>query len=180
MWHFRGVGLVGAILTMAGVVGIGVMAGIGIGVLFSLIIVLRALAFPDDAVLGQVGPEEFRDMKRYPEAKAIPGVVIYRFSGPLFFANCGVFRKRAEELIETSPCPLHSFILDASAIFDVDLAACEVLSEFHRELRDRGIRLVIANLQDKVRDRLVRAWEVAATEKGLFSASLSSACGETL
>jgi MFS superfamily sulfate permease-like transporter len=180
MWHFRGVGLVGAILTMAGVVGIGVMAGIGIGVLFSLILVLRALAFPDDAVLGQVGPEEFRDMKRYPEAKAIPGVVVYHFSGPLFFANCGVFRNRAEELIETSPCPLHSFILDASAIFDVDLAACEVLSEFHRELRDRGIRLVIANLQDKVRDRLVRAWEVAATEKGLFSASLSSACGETL
>jgi len=180
MWHFRGVGLVGAILTMAGVVGIGVMAGIGIGVLFSLIIVLRALAFPDDAVLGQVGPGEFRDMKRYPEAKAIPGVVVYRFSGPLFFANCGVFRKRAEELIETSSCPLHSFILDASAIFDVDLAACEVLSEFHRELRERGIRLVIANLRGKVRDRLVRAWEVAATEKGLFSASLSSACGETL
>ena len=180
MWHFRGVGLVGAILTMAGVVGIGVMAGIGIGVLFSLIIVLRALAFPDDAVLGQVGPGEFRDMKRYPEAKAIPGVVVYRFSGPLFFANCGVFRKRAEELIETSSCPLHSFILDASAIFDVDLAACEVLSEFHRELRERGIRLVIANLRGKVRDRLVRGWEVAATEKGLFSASLSSACGETL
>ena len=180
MWHFRGVGLVGAILTMAGVVGIGVMAGIGIGVLFSLILVLRALAFPDDAVLGQVGPEEFRDMKRYPEAKAIPGVVVYHFSGPLFFANCGVFRNRAEELIETSSCPLHSFTLDASANFDVDLAACEVLSEFHRELRERGIRLVIANLRGKVRDRLVRAWEVAATEKGLFSASLGAACGGTL
>ena len=58
MWRFRGVGLVGARLTMAGVVGI--------GVLFCLIIVLRALAFPDDAVLGHVGPEEFRDLKRHP------------------------------------------------------------------------------------------------------------------
>jgi high affinity sulfate transporter 1 len=175
MWHFRGVGLVGALLTMAGVVGIGVMEGIGIGVLFSLVLVLRALAFPDDALLGQVGPEEFRDLKRYPEAKTIPGVVIYRFSALLFFANCGVFRSRAEELIATSPESLHSFILDASAIFEVDLAACEVLSELHDELRNRGIRLVLANIRSNVRDRLVRSWEVAATQKGLFSASLGAA-----
>ena len=175
MWRFRGAGLVGALLTVAGVVGIGVMEGIGIGVLFSLILVLRALAFPEDAVLGQVGPEEFRDLKRHPEAKAIPGVIVYRFSGPLFFANCGVFRNRAEELIETSPDPLHGFVLDASAIFEVDLAACEVLSEFHGELRDRGIRLVIANLRGNVRDRLVRGWEAAATEKGLFLASVGAA-----
>jgi MFS superfamily sulfate permease-like transporter len=59
-----------------------------------------------------------------------------------------------------------------------DLAACEVLSEFHRELRNRGIRLVIANLRGKVQDRLVRGWEVAATEKGLFSASLGAAVRE--
>ena len=175
MWRFRGAGLVAALLTMAGVVGIGVMEGISIGVLFSLILVLRALAFPDDAVLGQVGLEEFSDLKRYPDAKAIPGMVMYRFSGPLFFANCGRFRSRAEELVETSPFPLHSFILDASAIFDVDLVACEVLSEFHGELRKRCIRLVIANLRDSVRDRLVCGWKVAATEKELFSASLGAA-----
>jgi sulfate permease, SulP family len=175
MWHFRSAGLVGAVLTMAGVVGIGVMAGIGIGVLFSLISVLRALAHPGDAVLGQTGPEEFHDLKRYPEAKAIPGVVVYRFSSLLFFANCGFFRNRAEQLIETSPDPLHGFILDASAIFEVDLVACEVLSELHQNLRARGIRLVIVNLRDKVRDRLVRGWEVAATEKDLFMPSLGAA-----
>lgn len=175
MWRFRGAGLMAALLTMAGVVGIGVMEGIGIGVMFSLILVLKASAFPDAAVLGQVGPEEFRDLKRHPEAKAIPGVVVYRFSGILFFANCGAFRSRAEELIESSPDPLQGFVLDASAISEVDLAACEVLSELHEELRDRGIRLVIANLQGNVRDRLVRGWEVAAAEKGLFLASVGAA-----
>jgi sulfate permease, SulP family len=175
LWHFRGVGLVGAVLTMAGVVGIGVMEGIGIGVLISLVLVVKALAHPDDAVLGQTGPEEFHDVKRYPEAKPIPGVVVYRFSGPLFFANCGLFRGRVEQLIETSSEPLHGFVLDASAIFEVDFAACEVLSEFHQNLRDRGIRLVIANLRDKVRDRLFRGWEEAATEKGLFLVSLGAA-----
>jgi sulfate permease, SulP family len=175
MWRFRGVGLVGALLTIAGVVGIGVMEGIAIGVLFSLIIVLRALAFPADAVLGLLGPEEFLELKRHPEAKTIPGVVVYRFSAPLFFANCGAFRNRAEELIEQSCDPLHGFILDASAIFEVDLAACEVLSELHREMRDRGIRLVIAGLQNNVQDRLVHGWQAAAAESGLFSASLGSA-----
>jgi high affinity sulfate transporter 1 len=174
MWRFRGVGFVSALLTMAGVVGIGVMEGIGIGVLFSLILVVRALAFPDDAVLGQVGPEEFRDQQRHPEAKAIPGVVVYRFSGPLFFASCGAFRSRAEKLIDTSPESLHGFVLDGSAIIDVDLVACDVLSEFQEELRHRGIRLVIADLRDKVQERLVRGWEGAA-EPGLFWPSVGAA-----
>ena len=165
----------GALLTMAGVVGIGVLEGIAIGVLFSLIFVLQALTFPNDAVLGQVGPEDFRDVKRHSEAKVVHGMVLYRFMGLLFFANCTVFRDRAEELVQASPVPLHGFILDASAIFEVDLAACEVLADFHSELRDRGIRLVIANLRDEVRDRLVRGWEDAACEKGLFATSLRAA-----
>ena len=102
-------------------------------------------------------------------------MVIYRFSGPLFFANCEVFRTRAEELITTSPEPLRGFILDASAIFVIDLTASEVLAEFHEELRRRGIQLVIANLRGHVRDRLGRAWEAVGTEKGLFSVSVAGA-----
>jgi len=175
MWNFRRSGLALALLTLAGVVGIGVMQGIGIGVVLSLIILMKTLAFPEDAVLGRTGPEEFEDRQRHPEAQPIPGVIVYRFSSILFFANCGVFRSRAEQLIETSLEPVHGFILDASAISGVDLAACEVLSELHRELRERGIRLVIANLRGNVRERLLRGWDDAATEKGLFFASLSAA-----
>jgi MFS superfamily sulfate permease-like transporter len=175
MWRFRRAGLVAALLTMAGVVGISVMVGIGIGVLYSLILVLKSVAFPEDAVLGQVGPEEFYDRERHPEAKPIPGVIMYRFLSPLFFANCGAFRSRSEELIEASAEPVYGFVLDAGAIIEVDLAACEVLSEFHRDLRDRGIRLVIANLRGNVKDRLVRGWEGAATEQGLFLPSLGAA-----
>src|SRR5208283_1464435 len=175
MWHFRGAGLVIALLTLAGVVGIGVMEGIGIGVVFSLILVLKVLAFPDDAELGQVGPENFRDRKRDPLAKAIPGVIVYRFSGPLFFANSGVFRSRAEEIIGAAAEPVHGFVLDASAVFELDLVACEVLSELQESLRKRGIRLVIANLRGNVRDRLIRGWAGAATEPSLFFASLGAA-----
>lgn len=175
MWRFTGAGFVGALLTMAGVISLGVIEGIGLGVLFSIILVLRALAFPHDAVLCQVGPEEFHDLERCPEGDAIPGVVMYRFSGPLIFANCELFRNRAEELIAASPEPVHSFILDASAIFAVDLTASELLEDFYAELRAQNIRLVIANLRDYVRDRLVRGWEGAATEEGLFSISVANA-----
>jgi MFS superfamily sulfate permease-like transporter len=102
-----------------------------------------------------VGPDDFRDMKRYSDARAVPGVIVYRFSGTLLFFNCGLFRKRVEELVETFAEPLHGFILDASAIFEVDFVACEALSEFHEKLHKRGIRLVIANLRDDVQDRLM-------------------------
>jgi high affinity sulfate transporter 1 len=178
IWRFRGVGLVGALLTIAGVIGLGVLQGIAIGLVVSLIVVMKALAFPDDAVLGLLKTGEFRDMKRQSDAKRIPGIIVYRFMGPLFFANCSIFRDRTEELVETSPDPLHGFILDASAIFEVDLAACEVLSDFHRELGNRGIRLVIASLRGNVQDRLLQGWEEAATIEGLFAASLDAAVRE--
>ncbi len=175
MWHFRGVGLVGALLTLGGVIGIGVMEGIGIGVLFSLVLVLRALAFPDDAVLGTVGAEIFQDMQRHPEAKAISGVIMYRFSAPLFFANCGRFRGRVEELVEAAPEPLRAFILDASGIANLDLVACETLAELHEQLKTRGIRLLIAGLVGPVRERLHRGWALTATEQGLFFPSVGAA-----
>lgn len=175
IWRFRNVGLVGALVTLAGVVGAGVMPGILIGVAASLVYVLKSLAFPVDAVLGRVGQGEYCDMTRHPEAQTIPGVVVYRFSGPLFFANGSMFRDRAEAVIQEAPGPLHGFILDASAIFDVDLAACEVLADFHRTLRDRAVRFVIAHLRGEAQDRLVRGWEEAASEPGLFVASVDAA-----
>ena len=175
MWRFRRAGMVNSVLAFMGVVGFGVMQGIGIGVLCSLIILLKAVTLPDDAVLGQTESGEFRDRKRHPEAKTIPGLIVYRFMGPLFFANCRVFQNRAAKLIETSPDPLYGFVLDASGILDVDLAACESLSEFHEQLRDRGIRLVIANLRGNVQERLVIGWEAATTVEGLFAANVDAA-----
>jgi high affinity sulfate transporter 1 len=175
LWRFRGVGLAVAVLTAAGVIGIGVMEGIGIGVLCSMILLLKALAFPGDAVLTRVASGEFRDRGRYPEGKAIPGVMVYRFAAPLFFANCGLFRDRIDALIESSPEPLHAFILDASAFFDVDLAACETLDELHQTLGHRGIRFVIANLRGSARDRLILGWNAAGAEKSLFYPTLDAA-----
>lgn len=88
----RSGGLISAVLTMVGVVSFGIIQGIGIGVLFSLVLVLRALAFPTDAILGKTKDDDFHDENEFPDAEAIPGVIVYRFAGPLIFANCSVFR----------------------------------------------------------------------------------------
>jgi SulP family sulfate permease len=175
IWRFRGLGLIGALLTLAGVIGMGVMEGIALGVLYSIIMVLRELAFPADAILGEVGPGEFHDLAQHRDARAVPGVIVYRFSAPLFFVNCSFFRNRVEHFVETSKQPLRGLVLDGAAINHVDLAACETLADIQRDLGDRGIGLAIGGLRGRVRDQLARGWEAAATDKGLFYPSVGAA-----
>ncbi len=168
MWQFRGVALISAVLTMIGVVSFGIIQGIGIGVLFSLVLVLRALAFPTDTVLGKASDNRYHDIKEFPDAVPIPGIVIYRFSGPLVFANGNVFRNRAEELIASSIEDIHGFVLDASVIYEVDLSACETLSLFQFELKQRGITFVIANLRPNIRRSIAKGWKESAVDDDLF------------
>ncbi|MCE9625921.1 MAG: SulP family inorganic anion transporter [Deltaproteobacteria bacterium] len=175
MWRFRGAGFFGALLTFAGVVGIGVMQGIALGILYSLVLVLKALSFPDDAILGRNAEGEFHDLKRYPEAREIPGLILYRFSGPLFFANCGQFRSRVEGFLDAIQEPVKAVILDASGVINIDLAACELLSEIHEGLKNRGTRLEVANLRDFVKEQIFRGWEGSQDEPSLFFKDLNAA-----
>lgn len=168
MWEYRGVGIVSALMTMIGVVSFGIIQGIGIGVLFSLVLVVRAVAFPTDTTLGKTKDQRFRDEKEFPEAETVPGIIVYRFSGVLIFANSGIFRNRAEELISTSHEHIRGFVLDASGIIEVDMSACEMLSLFHKELEDRGIRLIITKLRKDMRKALIRGWLGPIDKNRLF------------
>lgn len=171
LWNFRGVGFIGAILVIAGVVGIGVMEGILLGVVFSLVLVLRALAFPNDSILGQTD-DGFHDMAYRLDAHRVPGVIIYRFSGPLFFANCGKFRSRVDELTRDTSESGKVFVLDGSVIFEVDLAACETLIEVSDLLRQRAIKLTIANLRHRVKATLTRGGVIDYIGEDAFCPSI--------
>jgi high affinity sulfate transporter 1 len=175
MWRFRRAGFIIALLTMAGIVGIGVIEGIAIGIFFSLVMVLKSLAFPGDAVLGRMNQGDFRDLNGNPQAKPVAGVIIYRFSGPLFFANCSLFHSRTDELIRSQAGELHGFILDASLVLDLDLSGCDTLGQLKSGLADRGIRLVIANLRAGAKEKLILDWGARAEEKGFLVASLEEA-----
>jgi high affinity sulfate transporter 1 len=150
LWRFRGISLAGALVTLVGVVVLGIMEGILLGVVFSLVLLLRALAFPPDAVLGRTPDGEWRDPAHRPEAEPVPGLLVYRFAAPLFFANCELFRERIEALVAGAAQPVTAVVVDGAAIHDVDIMACDMLVELDGELRSRGIRLAFGNLRDRV------------------------------
>ena len=161
LWRFRGISLAAALVTLAGVLALGIMEGILIGVVFSLILLLRALAFPPTAVLGRTPDGSWHDTAHRTDAVPVPGLMVYRFSAPLFFANCSLFRDRIEALIDMAPQPVRGVVVDGGAIHDVDLMACEMLVELDRELGERGIALAFGNLRDRVRRDIERGLSLA-------------------
>jgi sulfate permease, SulP family len=161
LWRFRGISLAAAMVTLAGVLALGIMEGILIGVVFSLILLLRALAFPPTAVLGRTPDGTWHDTNHRPDAVPVPGLLVYRFSAPLFFANCSLFRDRIEALVDAAPQPVRGVVVDGGAIHDVDLMACEMLVELDRELGQRGIALAFGNLRDRVRRDIERGLSLA-------------------
>jgi sulfate permease, SulP family len=161
LWRFRGISLAAALVTLAGVLTLGIMEGILIGVVFSLILLLRALAFPPTAVLGRTPDDTWHDTAHRTDAVPVPGLLVYRFSAPLFFANCSLFRDRIEALIDMAPQPVRGVVVDGGAIHDVDLMACEMLVELDRELGERGIALAFGNLRDRVRRDIERGLSLA-------------------
>ena len=150
LWRFRGISLAGALVTLVGVVVLGIMEGILLGVVFSLVLLLRALGLP---ARRRARPHARRRMAR-PRAPArgpaVPGLLVYRFSAPLFFANCELFRERIEALVAGAAQPVTAVVVDGAAIHDVDIMACDMLAELDSELRERGIRLAFGNLRDRV------------------------------
>lgn len=151
------------------------MQGITIGVACSLILLMRALAAPPDAVLGRIGPDDYHDIAGHPDAKAVPGIVVYRFSAPLFFMNCSQFRRRVESLVDEAGPSLRAVVLDGAAINGIDLAACELLSELKNDLQAHGIKMLFGNLRTHIRHRLVRGWEDAESDDDLFYPSVGAA-----
>jgi len=143
IWRFGRIGLVGALLTLAGVVAYGMIEGIALGVLFSMLNLLHSLAFPDDAVLGEHTTGDYADLALSPPPRSVAGLLIYRFGAPLIFVNSGRFRDRIEQLIEEAPSEVRGVIVDASQMLRIDLAAAELLVEIGQDLADRGIRFAL-------------------------------------
>lgn len=163
LWRFRGISLAGALVTLVGVVALGVMDGILVGVVFALVLLLRALAFPIGAVLGRTPDGRWHDTGYRADAVPVPGLLVYRFAAPLFFANCNQFRDRIEALIAAAPAavPVKGVVLDGGAIVDVDLMGCETLSEVYDTLQARGIGFAIGNLRDRVKRDIARGLTLA-------------------
>ncbi len=144
-----------AIVVTVGVLILGVVPGIVIGVMVTLVYLLARLARPMDVVLCESpGTGRFHDMGEAPEAQTIPGLIAYRFYAPLFFANSEHFVRRIRELIQTSPNPVRWFLVDMQAVWEIDVTAAEAMSRLAQELQQKGISLRIARANRPLREKL--------------------------
>ena len=139
------------------VAGLGVLNGIGIAIAVSLLDVVRRAWRPHDAILGRsAGVKGYHDVRRYTDAKQIPGLLLFRWDAPLFFANAETFRTRILAAVDAAAAPVRWVVVAAEPITDVDTTAAETLEELDAELATRGAELAFAELKDPVKDRLQR------------------------
>jgi high affinity sulfate transporter 1 len=143
-----------SLIAFAGVALLGVLPGIGIAVGLSILNVFRRAWRPYQTVLGRVaGMPGYHDVRSYPEASRLPGLVIYRFDAPLFFANAKTFRDAILRIARSEPAP-RWIVVAAEPITDVDITAADVLFELDHVLDERGQNLVFAELKDPVRRKI--------------------------
>lgn len=146
-----------SILCTAAVAVFGAIQGIGIAILVAMVEFLWSAWRPHWAVLGKpAGVDGYHDITRYPDAHRTPGLVLFRWDAPLFFANAEYFSQVIKYAIAASPTPTRRVVISAEPITSVDVTAADVLAELGRSLKARGIDLCFAELKDPVKDELRR------------------------
>jgi len=146
-----------SMLCLAGVAVLGAIPGIGLAVAVAVIEFLWDGWRPYSAVLGRPeGVEGYHDITRYPDARQIPGLVLFRWDAPLFFANAELFKERVLEVAANSPIPVRRLVVAAEPVTSIDVTAADILAELDQALSDRGIELRFAELKDPVKDKLRR------------------------
>ncbi len=155
--HFRRSEFVLALVTAATVVTLGVLQGIGLAILLSMLDLMRRLSFPHEGVIGFVpGLAGMHALADYPEARQLPGLVVYRYDAPIFFANADNFAREALRAVEDADPPVYWFLLNAEAHDEVDWTAADALELLRRSLAERGVIFAMARVKQELRDDLIR------------------------
>jgi len=138
-----------------GVAVLGVVQGIFIAVAISLLVFVWRAWRPYSAVLGRVdGVKGYHDISRHPDARRIPGLVLFRWDAPLFFANAEMFRESVLRAVSGAPGPTTWLVAAAAPVTDVDSTAADMLQELRAELLSAGVTLCFAQMEGPVKDRL--------------------------
>jgi high affinity sulfate transporter 1 len=146
-----------SIVCFVGVAVFGVIPGIGLAILVAVIEFLWDGWRPHYAVMGRVdGVRGYHDIKRYPEARRVPGLVLFRWDAPLFFANAELFHQRVLEAVAQSPTPARRIVVAAEPVTSIDVTSADMLAGLERDLRAAGIELRFAEMKDPVKDKLKR------------------------
>jgi len=144
-----------AVITMIGVIAVGVLQALLLAIALTVVDVIRRSATPHDAVLGWVDRlGRYADVRMHPSARLTPGVLVYRLDDRLFFANATYVQSRIREAIAGAPQPPHWFVFDAEGLSHVDATGTDALTELIESLGKQSITFVFARLKDPIADRL--------------------------
>ena len=144
-----------AAITTVGVVVVGVLEAVVFAVGLTILDAVRRSARPGDAVLGYDAVlGRFADVAERPDARVVPGVVVYRLDDRLFFANARYVMRRMREAVRGAPTTAHWLVLDAEGIAHIDTTGEEALGQLVDELHDDGVSLVVARMRTELKDRL--------------------------
>jgi high affinity sulfate transporter 1 len=151
-----------AAIVIAGELTLGVPHGIALGVALSLLMLIYRTSHPEGAVLGQLpGTEAYRDVRRHPEARTFPGLLIWRVGGDLFFASIGHLVAGLNAALAAARPPAKHVLVDADSLNFIDASACEALLSSIKQLQSQGITIAFARVRDEVRERM-RLWGIEA------------------
>jgi high affinity sulfate transporter 1 len=146
-----------SIVCTVGVAVFGAIPGIGLAIVIAVIEFLWDGWRPYSAVLGRAeGVKGYHDITRYPDARRIPGLVLFRWDAPLFFANAELFHNRVLDAVATSPTPVRWIVVAAEPVTSVDITSADMLAELDETLHAAGIELCFAEMKDPVKDKLKR------------------------
>lgn len=158
----------------AGVVLFGVLQGIVIAIVLSILLFFRRSWWPHGAVLGQVkGLDGWHNVNTFPDATQIPGIVVYRWESPLFFANAAAFRTEIRRIArEQQP---RWIVLQCEAITDIDVTAAEMLRCLDDELNIAGVHMAFAEMRHRLQDLTLKYGLLETLDRDHFYPTLESA-----
>jgi high affinity sulfate transporter 1 len=164
-----------------GVAVLGAIPGIGLAILAAVIEFLWDGWRPYSAVLGRAeGVKGYHDITRYPDARLIPGLVLFRWDAPLFFANAELFQDRVLDAAASSPTPVRWLVVAAEPVTSVDVTSADMLAELNETLRASGIELRFAEMKDPVKDKLKRFGLFARLGEETFFPTMGAAVSRYL
>ena len=170
------------IVALLGVLTVDVLPGLAIAVLFSLVIVIYRSSRPYGSVLGRVPgePGAYTDIQRHPENKSIPGLIIFRFNSPLYFANAALFHSRLKELISSSTPPAKAVIVDMVTTDQLDITSIEMLEKLAVELERNHIEIMVADVHEPTREMARRSGLAEHLDKAMVFPTIDAAVQDYL
>jgi high affinity sulfate transporter 1 len=170
-----------SMVCFVGVAVFGVIPGIGLAIAIAIIEFLWDGWRPHSAVLGRAhGVKGYHDITRYPDARQIPGLVLFRWDAPLFFANAEFFKERVLDAVAKSPTPVRWLVVAAEPVTSVDVSAGDTVAELDETLHAQGIELCFAELKDPVKDKLKRFGLFAKLGEQYFFPTIGAAVSSYL